>query len=125
MGLIKDPSDLPEKISGQLPGRIVDGYIGGIKTALKPNATIPILWMILYEDGFLFCSTHRTRGIFKDISRNEINSIKIRKSAQFEEVRIEYIFKDLTLDDFVVAMPNGTDVEEIRTILTYEKYQVL
>jgi len=125
MGLIKDPSDLPEKISGQLPSRVVDSYIGGVKTALKPNATIPILWMILYDDGFLFCSTHRTRGIFKDISRNEIDSIKIMKSAQFEEVKIEYIFKDLTLDNFVVAMPNGTDVEEISTILTYGKYQVL
>lgn len=125
MGLIKDPSDLPVKISGQLPSRVIGGYIAGVKTALKPNATIPILWLILYEDGFLFCSTHRTRGIFKDISRNEIDSIKIMKSTQFGEVKIEFIFKDLRLDDFVVAMPNGTDVEEISTVLKYEKYQVL
>jgi len=125
MEIIDDVNELPAKIRNHLPNEVINGYIAGIKTTYKPNATIPILWLIVHKNGFVFCSTHRTRGIYKEISSIEVDSIKIVKGTQFGVSKIEFIFKNLSIDDFIVTVSPETDFEEIKQILKSNAYQVM
>lgn len=70
MDIIRTIDGLPTRIQRTLEQ---GGYNPGVfraalQTALKPNATIPILWLVLVKSALLLCSTHRTRGVYCDRS---------------------------------------------------------
>ena len=118
-------SDLPEKIQKHLPYEISQNFVAGLKTLYKPNATIPILWLIVHNEGILFCNTHKTRGIFKIIDYNEINSIKIYSGTEFNPPKIRIIFLDIEREDFEFSIPIEIELENLGKILLSLDYEVI
>jgi hypothetical protein len=99
----------------QLPPRIQtllmelgqeSGFICAVKTAYKPNATIPILWLVVTRTELMLCNTHRTRGLtarhlWKEI--NEVRKLQNRVNAN----SIEIIYNDLSKENTVLPLPSG------------------
>lgn len=108
MDVIDDIQNLPDKIKAcvsltkKLKGRVVFS----IKTAFKPSHHIPILWLIMYTDGILLCSTH-INGIYREMPLSSINSIRVN-SGNYN--RIEILSNDVDEEDFVMRMPDSTDM---------------
>lgn len=125
MKLLVNYHDLPEKIQRHLSRESITGFVAALKTSHKPNATIPILWLIIHNDGIIFCSTHKTRGIFKSLSYGDIDSIKINKGQQFISSKIEIIMSGLKEENIVISMPSDTDFEHLQTILETMNYQII
>lgn len=98
------PEKLPQKILVNVFDDVLSGFIGAFKTNIKPNATIPLLWMVIHKKGIRFCNSHKTRGLFRDISVDEIDSFKI-KTSSFGHTYVKIIFKDIKEDDFYVDIP--------------------
>ncbi|NMO15747.1 hypothetical protein HPC49_03310 [Pyxidicoccus fallax] len=75
----------------QLPPRIQDvlrvrgvgpgEFVLGLKSSYKPNATIPILWFIVTAEHLLLCNTHKTRGLWKEMSGQELTAFELRRSS--------------------------------------------
>lgn len=125
MTFLVEIDQLPTKVLTHLPADVATDYIAGVKTTVKPNATIPFLWMVIHKGGILFCSTHRTRGLFKELAFDELDSIKVINGSRFNEPRVELIQKDLDVDDFVVTFPELSDLCELRQLFEKAGYQVL
>lgn len=91
--------DLPERIVAALAGvSKEDEFIAAVKTALKPNATIPFLWLVCTKRDLLVCNTHRTRGLYKKSTWSEINAIR-RIGESSGAIHIEVIYQGLDQDD--------------------------
>ncbi|NRB38343.1 MAG: hypothetical protein HRU20_07720 [Pseudomonadales bacterium] len=120
MKIYKDQTELPVKILSNLSSIKEGAFRAGIKTSFKPNSTIPILWLILHSEGVMFCCTHRTRGIYEQFLKTEVNSIKVSQRS----LRLEFLLEDITKNDFIVDMPNNTDFEELKSILILNGYEV-
>jgi len=127
VGLISDPVELPPRIRVHLEDAdvLADGLIAAVKTAHKPNATIPILWMVIHKSGITFCCTHRTRGIFKQFHKSEVNSVRVAQASGLGPPMIELISTHLDEEDFSVPLPPGSDLSSLRDVLISERYQVL
>ncbi len=125
MSILRDPNDLPEKIRVHVSSDIAGSFVAAFKTSYKPNATIPILWIVIHKNGLLFCSSHRTRGVYKRINRSEVDSIKLTKGQHFGLYSLAVVFRALDEADLVVSLPSEIDFSEIRGILTNLHYQIL
>lgn len=117
--------DLPEKIQSHLKGEIAEGFVAALKTTYKPNATIPILWLIVHSGGLIFCSTHKTRGMFKSFAYSDIDSIKIHTGSQFLSSKVEIIVTDMKEDNFVFTVPSDLDFEHLQNVLKTMNYQTI
>jgi hypothetical protein len=104
-----------------LPGRIQEtlkqtknhiGFRLGAKTDLKPNATIPFLWIVLTDTSFLLCSTHKTRGVFAAYSWQTINCVR-RAGAR----SIEVIHQSLDKETDVLPLTESMREDEIELLL--------
>ena len=120
-------NNLPDKIRNNLPIEVTSGCIAVIKTAYKPNPNTPTLWLIMYQGGFVCCSTNKSNCVYKKMTADEIDSIRVVKGAhaQFSLSQIEFIFKALSLDDFKVPVPHDTDFDKIVPIFKGNGYQVI
>lgn len=107
MSILTSPDGLPPKILRHVIGDIFDGFIASFKTNIKPDATIPLLWIIFHKNGLLFCNTHKTRGIYRTIKTEEIDSIRVIQS-QLSPPTLQFIFKNLNEDDLFIESPSGT-----------------
>ena len=125
MNVFSEITDLSKKIQEKLPPEIISNFIAGFKTALKPNVTIPILWMVIYKNGIVLCSTHKARCVFKQIVANDIDSIRIHKRLQFSGVVLQILFKEISEEDFFVMLPSSINYGEIRDLLSNQGYQIL
>ena len=92
---------MPEKIQSALKKRrkLTGQFIISFKTLFKPNSTIPILWFTLLSDGIIFLNTHKTRGVYKEITNAEINSVRFRV-ASAEEAMIDIVSANILEEDF-------------------------
>jgi hypothetical protein len=115
---------LPEKIKSC----VLENYnaprqehIFSFKTSYKPNPTIPLLWFVQLTDRIAFCNTHKTRGIYKEIMNDSINSIRISPSA----LKIEIIYKDLNEDDFQLTVEKTFDFDRLKEKLTVIGFEVI
>ena len=124
MSIFRSPEGLPQKIARFVVGEYADDFIAAFKTNIKPNETIPLLWMIVYRGGFLFCNTHKTRGLYRDIKISSVDSVKITSSEYVPPV-IQVIFKDINENDFYVESPAGTSEQELNDIFEKLKIQIL
>lgn len=123
MSFINEIQGLPEKIKNcvlENYNSLEQAYIFSFKTSYKPNATIPILWFVQLKDRISFCNTHKTRGIYKEIMNNSINSIRLSKSAR----TIEIIHTSLDLDDFVITVDNSISLDELKEKLIKMDFDV-
>lgn len=124
MSLFLYPDGLPDKILRHVTGEFLDEFIAAFKTTIKPNATIPILWAVIYGQGILLCNTHATRGMYRNIKKHDIDSIKLN-SSQYAPPSIQIIFKDVNADDFYIESPKGTSLQELTHILKKLSVQML
>lgn len=124
MSLFMSPDGLPDKILRHVTGEFFENFVAAFKTTIKPNATIPILWAIIYEQGILLCNTHATRGMYRNIKRHEIDSIKLN-SSKYTPLLMQIIFKDMNADDFYIESPKGTSLQELSRILKKLNVQML
>ena len=118
-------SELPEKIRVHLKGVISENFIYALKTTYKPNETIPILWLVIYQGGIVFCNTHKTRGVYKLFSYKDIDSIKIYPKTEFVDFKVEILMSGLNEDNFQFSIPSDIDIEKLKHILKKMNYQVL
>jgi hypothetical protein len=67
---------LPEKINAALIGQLASGERVGLvlKTAWKPSATIPILWLAVTDRRCFLFSSLRGSHLFDEATFTEINS---------------------------------------------------
>jgi len=72
----------------------------------------------------LFCNTHKTRGLYRDIKISEIDSFKLNISEYTPPV-VQIIFKDIHESDYFIESPKGTDSKKLLDILNSLKTQVL
>ena len=68
--------ELPPRIREVVEKAGVGAFCLALKTAFKPNATIPLIWMVLTSEGLLLCNTHRTRGLWGKYSRSQVPHIR-------------------------------------------------
>jgi hypothetical protein len=123
--IIKELLKLPVKIQGNLPIEVSENFLAGMKSTFKPNSTIPILWVIWHMNGIVFCSTHKSRGIFKLFRNSDIDSIKLLKGSPFLLPKIEIISKDFEADNFEVTISDKTNYGELAKFLISCEYEVL
>jgi hypothetical protein len=125
MKLLFDYKDLPEKIIENLPTDIMAEFVAAIKTSYRPNAAIPTLWLVIHKGGLFFCTTHKTRGIYKNFLYREIDSIKIGKGAQLFNPSVEIIMSDINKENFIFSMDKYTNFEKLIHVFETNNYQVL
>lgn len=115
---------IPKKILDHINSGIFNNFLGTFKTDIKPNATIPLLWMVFFEEGIIFCNTHKTRGLTDIIPVNEIDSIRLTKHTTNEHTMC-LIFKDLTRDDLIIKISSEINIKVLHNILTRLGVQIL
>ncbi|WP_283788879.1 hypothetical protein QNI23_016590 [Bermanella sp. WJH001] len=125
MEIIENIEDLPAKIQANLPSDIGLAFLAGMKTTHKPNSTIPILWLIWHQDGIAFCSTHRTRGLYKSLKISEVDSIRLIKPSPFMTSKIEIILKGPSEGSFEVTISDKTNYDEVTRLFKSCGYQIL
>jgi hypothetical protein len=78
--IIEDVNELPDdiRLAADKLTKLSGGFILSFKTQYKPNATTPVLWFTLFEDGVAFLTPHIKRSVYLEIPYCDINSIRIR-----------------------------------------------
>lgn len=73
----------------------------GIKTALKPDATVPIIWAILTRDALLLCTTHARRWLWRQYLLRELNTMRLTPDRK----SLEVISVDIDVPDLLLPLP--------------------
>lgn len=115
--------DLPERIQNTLSqlNNVQASFKFALKTTLKPNATLPILWMVITENQIIFCNTHATRGIYKIFNRADINSFKIMPAKSI----VDIIFAQHDADNFTFTTDRKLNHEELISEIKCIGYEVI
>jgi hypothetical protein len=97
-------NELPARIVASLRAHGADvGFRYALKTAFKPNATIPIVWAVLSTDMLLLCTTHAKRGIWQKYGRQALNSVCLTDNRK----SLQVISADLDTPDLLLPLPEG------------------
>lgn len=104
---------LPERIqSNYLNEHLLEEFKFALKTDVKPNATIPILWLICTKTALLICNTHKTRGLYKKYRWNDIS--EVRKKIHFGgHISIIVSFISTSRNDEIYFLPKKLLEDEI------------
>jgi hypothetical protein len=117
MALITEKNQLPERIQAVLNEQGQQSkFVCAIKTDYKPNATIPILWLVLTETDFMLCNTHKTRGLTAKHPWNAIDTVR-KKATTGKANTIEILYTQLSDDDTVLPLPSSVTNEDIQKLL--------
>lgn len=124
MPLVLELSKLPDKISRHIVGDILSEFVAAFKTNIKPNDTIPFLWLVIHKQGLLFCNTHKTRGIFQTIHIDEIDSFKFNTYSTGNE-SLTIIYKSLDTSDLYIELPKDVRAKKLQNSLQNLNLQIL
>jgi hypothetical protein len=113
--------------SPSLPARIHDlvqslgldsaNMVAVLKTAYKPNATIPIIWAALFEERLLLCSTHRTRGVWRDYNPESFDTARVTRGST-RLLTLEILGKGREGGILELPLPPACTSEEASTFAT-------
>lgn len=105
--------DLPPKIQEALRQASVlpQDVVVVLKSALKPDATTPIIWAVVTKGNFLLCSTLSRRGIWRTFKPEEMNDVRREGSI------LEIIPRDADAAIFPLRFPPQTPTSEIDEIV--------
>jgi len=105
--------DLPERIQNALDRADVpaESVVAVLKSSLKPDATIPILWAVVTSRQLLLCSTHARRGIWRTFEPNGVNDV--RRTGRVIEIIPEPADEPI----FRLPFPAGTPAADIDRIV--------
>lgn len=110
-------SALPERIVFTLEREgMASEFLCAIKTTVKPNETIPTLWLVCTENRLLLCSTHKTRGIYKRFTWSSLNDVR-KIGAPTTHARLEIIQEDIDLPDEFYPIDPSVSTEDIEYFL--------
>ena len=84
------------------------------KSALKLNDTLPTIWLVGTVDQIVLCCTHRTRGLWRRLSRAEINAARSEGTAT-GHVALRLILNG-DQDDIVIPLPPRSSLSEAKLI---------
>jgi len=109
---------LPARIQQHLKEEGVEtaDYICAIKTAFKPTATIPILWIVLTKGRLFLCNTHRTRSGWASYSPNDLNTFKLVRDLS-GRIHFNIIHSDVERPDLCLPLPINTSPEDARELI--------
>lgn len=113
---------LAEHLPARIQQRVADNtsdigeMIGAVKTSYKPNATIPLLWLIFGSKGLMLCSTHKTRGVWRIIEPEELNAVQLE--VGFLESMAVRIILQREDDDIRLELPRSIEREELENLIT-------
>ena len=97
-------SELPDRIAAMLgEQRPPLEFHYAIKTALKPDATVPIVWAILVHNALLLCTTHARRWLWREIPLREVNTIRLAADGR----SIQVINVGIDAPDLFLPLPSG------------------
>lgn len=98
--------DLPERIAASLRQHgAADAFRYALKTALKPDATVPIVWAVITSTAVLLCTTHARRGIWRSYQFSEIDTL--RTTGNFTALQI--ISRSVEEPDLLLPLPAATE----------------
>ena len=72
---------LPERIQNVVENARAGMFALALKTAYKPNATIPLIWLVLTSEALLLCNTHSTRGLWGRYSRSTLPPLLLDQTS--------------------------------------------
>ncbi|MBU6162463.1 MAG: hypothetical protein KGO50_15205 [Myxococcales bacterium] len=80
--LHRDAAGLPPRIQQLVADlcRSHGDFVAALKTAVKPNPTIPLIWLVVLQRGLLACNTHRTRGIWRFLDSKAIDECRLEQT---------------------------------------------
>ncbi len=124
--IIYQVDHLPEKIQSALAKRkeLKGQFVLAFKTFLKPNATVPLLWLAILSDGIILLNTHKTRSVFKEYPVTTLNCVRFGKVSN-QESTIVLISSDILEKDYVIPFSTSIDVNIIRDALLKANISVL
>lgn len=107
-------SDLPVRIASMLAEqRPSSTFYYAIKTALKPDATVPIVWAILLQDALLLSTTHARRWLWREFVLREVNTIRLTADAKSMQI----ISNDIQVPDLFLPLPSDVPPEWVERFL--------
>ena len=115
MSLVQGIAELPERIRSSLAASGIqpDAFQSALRTAFKPNATIPIIWLVLLRDRLLLCNTHKSRGVWREYPRESFDSIRLAYST-LGKLAIEIIHPDPMEPSLSLPLPPSVELEVAR-----------
>lgn len=116
--IVDTVEELPERIQARVRDVAPDlgGFRAAFKTSFKPNATIPLIWLVLADRGILLCSTHRTRGVWAVLEREDIDTIVVEKGI-VGAGWVKITPRKLGENDHVLPLPDRLDEKEVKPLL--------
>lgn len=113
LGLANSLEHLPDRIRQVVENAKAGTFILALKTAHKPNSTIPFIWLVLTSEALLLCNTHSTRGLWGSHLRSSLPILRLgRTSAGRVYLELHVLAGLLTLD-----LPEKLPREEIDRFL--------
>lgn len=109
---------LPKRVQTALvaAGYPEDNVLAVLRTAFKPNATIPIIWLVALRHELLLCNTHATRWVWRRYSSADLNCVRT-KLASLGAIAVEILSNDLNVDELTLPIPLGTAAEEVQNLV--------
>lgn len=103
-------NELPERLAAHLRKLGYEpSFQYALKTAVKPDATVPILWAALTTEALLLCSTLTRRCIWKEYRYGDINSVSFVSESFSHSVAIEIISTSVNVPDLLLPLPVDTN----------------
>jgi hypothetical protein len=85
------------------------------KSALKVNDTLPTIWVISTRHELLLCCTHRTRGLWKRLTRRDINAVTYEVTPT-GVAHLRLVFNDPNEVDLFIPLPKQVSEAEGRLL---------
>lgn len=80
--LVLTVGGLPERIRRAFSqnGLSAETFRAALKSAYKPNATIPIIWVVVIAERLLLCTTHRERWLWQEYHPDTLDSVRVLRN---------------------------------------------
>lgn len=77
----KSRDQLPQRVGEVLARAEAGEFRAAIKTAYKPNDTIPSIWIVVTSRYVMLCNTHRTRGVWRTFPVADSQRLQMHKTS--------------------------------------------
>ena len=117
--IISDMAELPARIQARVREAEADvgAFLFAFKTAFKPNATIPFIWLVLADRGILLCITHRSRGNWALMKRSDVDRIVVEQRLIGPGL-IRISPKQLQADGHVLPLNEALEQDKVEQVLS-------
>ncbi len=106
--MVESIDELPTKIADAVRATLKPSEVFrlALKTAFKPDATVPIIWLTITTHRLLFANTHARRFIWREIPFAELNCVRLRRDGM-GNLAFEVITNSTTDEPLVMPLPSS------------------